>query len=99
MAHSVKLTWTAPTVGPTPTAYDVQRALVTAGVTGAFAPIANPEPTSTTYTDFGPFVEGNTYEYQVLSVDAAGESTPCPAVTVVIPFSLQPPSNLVAVAS
>jgi hypothetical protein len=100
MAHSVVLTWVAPATGGTPVSYDVKRALVTAGVVGAFASIANPEPTATTYTDLGPFVEGDTYSYEVSSVNSAGESTPSTSVTVTIPVSLpQPPTGLVAVAS
>lgn len=97
MAHSVTLTWSAPAGGAAVATYDVQRALVTGGVVGAFASIANPEPSATTYIDLGPFVEGATYEYQVSSVNPAGESTPCPAVTATIPFSVPgTPTGLVA---
>lgn len=97
MSHSVKLTWNAPAAGSTVASYDVQRALVTSGIVGAFTSIASPFPTATTYTDNGPFTEGATYSYQVCSVNAAGESTPCPAVTAKIPFSLpDAPTNLVA---
>jgi hypothetical protein len=87
MSHSVTLTWVAPTTG-TVVSYDVQRALVTGGTVGAYASIASPEPTTTTYTDVGPFVEGDTYSYQVCSVNSAGESSPCPSVTALIPFSV-----------
>jgi|ERR1700677_63381 len=100
MAHSVALTWTPPTAGGTVVSYDVKRAPVTAGVIGTYASIASPEPTAATYTDLGPFVEGNQYSYDVSSVNSAGESAPCTAVTVTIPFSLpDAPTNLVATAS
>lgn len=99
MAHSVTLTWVAPTTGDAPVSYDVQRALVTAGVVGAYASIANPEPTALTYTDNGPFAEGGEYAYQVASVNSAGESAPCAAVEVTIPISQpNPPTGLVAKA-
>lgn len=98
--HSVILTWIPPTSGGTVVSYDVKRAPVVAGVTGTYASIASPEPTAATYTDIGPFVEGNQYSYDVSSVNSAGESAPCTAVTVTIPFSLpQPPTGLSAVAS
>lgn len=99
MAHKVVLTWQAPTTGVV-TSYDVKRAPVVNGVLGAFVSIANPEPTVTTYEDDGPFVEGQTFEYEVCSVNPAGESAPCPAVTEIIPFSLPgAPTNLVGEAS
>lgn len=100
MSHKVVLTWTAPATGSTVSSYDVQRAPVTSGVVGAFTSIASPEPTTTTFTDNGPFVEGQSYEYQVSSVNPAGESSPCPEVTVTIPFSVPAsPTALVATAS
>jgi fibronectin type III domain protein len=100
MAHSVILTWVAPTSGGAVVSYDVKRAPVTAGVVGTYASIASPEPTTTTYTDLGPFTEGAEYSYEVSSVNPNGESTPCPAVTATIPFSApQPPTGLTAVAS
>lgn len=96
--HSVKLTWVPPVAGATVASYDVQRALVNAGVIGAYASIAS--PTAPSYTDLGPFVEGQTYEYQVMAVNAGGESVPCPAVAAKIPFSVpDAPTNLVAVAA
>lgn len=96
MSHSVKLTWNAPSAGSTVASYDVQRA-VTNTTPLVYASIASPEPTATTYTDNGPFVEGQTYSYQVCSVNPSGESTPCPAVTARIPFSVpDAPTNLVA---
>lgn len=99
MAHKVVLTWQAPATG-TVASYDVKRAPVTGGVIGAFASIANPEPTTTTYEDDGPFTEGAVLAYEVASVNPAGESAPCAAVTVTIPFSAPGvPTNLVATPS
>lgn len=97
--HKVILTWTAPSTGSTVASYDVQRALANQTPL-VFVSIANPEPTTTTFTDNGPFVEGQSYEYQVSSVNPAGESSPCPEVTVTIPFSVPAsPTGLVATAS
>lgn len=97
--HAVTLNWTAPATGGTVASYDVQRALVTDGVVGPFVSIANPEPVVTTYVDNSAAVqvEGAEFEYQVMSVNPAGESAPCPEVTVTIPFSKPgSPTNLVA---
>lgn len=96
--HSVVLVWTAPVGGDPVVSYDVQRAPVVNGVVGAFISIANPEPTGTTYTDASAALQsGDVFEYQVLSVNSAGESVPCPEVTVTIPFSKpNAPTNLVA---
>lgn len=100
MAHAVNLTWVAPVGGGTVVSYDVQRAPIVQGVIGQFASIANPEPASTAYTDNGPFVEGQQYEYQVRSVNSAGESAPCPEFTVTIPFSVpNAPTGLVGTAT
>lgn len=101
MSHSVKLTWNAPTTGSAVVSYDVKRADVSlSGTVGPFVSIASPEPTATTYTDNGPFLEGATYEYEVCSVNPSGESTPCPAVTAKIPFSIpDAPTNLVVTVS
>jgi fibronectin type 3 domain-containing protein len=99
MTHQVVLTWTAPTTGDAPTSYDVKRAPVTAGVVGTFASIASPEPTATTYTDTA-VVAGQEYAYEVCSVNAAGESTPCPDITVTIPVSApNPPTGLTGTPS
>ena len=99
MAHSVVLTWQAPTTGDPVVSYDVKRAPAPAGVVGTYVSIANPEPTTTTYTDLT-VVAGQEYSYEVCSVNAAGESTPCPSVLATIPLAFpQAPTNLVAVAS
>lgn len=99
MAHNVVLTWVAP-VGSTVTAYDVQRAPVVGGVTGTFVTIDNPEVSGTTFTDNGPFTEGQVFSYRVASVNPSGESVPCAAVTATIPYFLPgPPTNLVATVS
>lgn len=94
MAHQVVLTWNAPTTGDPVVSYDVQRAPIVNGVVGTFASIANPEPTTTTYTDTA-VVAGQKYAYQVASVNAAGESSPCPSIQVAVPLaSPAPPTNL-----
>lgn len=94
MPHSVTLTWIPPTSG-TVVAYDVKRAPVTGGVTGSFVSIANPEPTTATYVDNGPFVEGAQYAYEVCSVNPSAESVPCQAVVVTVPyFPPNPPTGL-----
>jgi fibronectin type 3 domain-containing protein len=97
MAHSVTLNWSAPTTGDPVVSYDVKRAPVTNGVVGAFASIASPEPTTTTYVDTA-VVAGQEYAYEVCSVNASGESVPCPDVLATIPLAIpQPPTNLTAV--
>ena len=99
MAHQVVLSWIAPVGGDAPTSYDVKRAPVTAGVVGAFASIASPEPTATTYVDTT-VTAGTEYAYEVCSVNAAGESTPCPDITVTIPVSApNPPTGLTGTPS
>lgn len=97
--HKVILTWTAPTVGDPPVSYDVKRATVTNKVAGPFVSIASPEPTATTYED-DTVVAGGDYQYEVSSVNAAGESSPCPDVEVVIPLGIpNPPTALIGTAS
>jgi len=99
MAHSVVLTWVAPTSGDPVVSYDVQRAPAPAGVVGTYASIANPEPTTTTYTDTD-VVAGQEYSYQVCSVNGSGESVPSANVLVTIPLAVpQAPTSLKAVAS
>ena len=99
MAHSVVLTWVAPTIGDPVVSYDVKRAPAPGGVIGTYASIANPEPTATTYTDLA-VTAGSEYAYEVCSVNASGESAPCASVLATIPLAVpQAPSALVAVAS
>lgn len=87
MAHLVTLTWVAPTSGDAPASYDVKRAPAPGGVIGTYASIASPEPTATTYVDTTA-VAGQEYSYEVCSVNAGGESTPCPNILVTIPVSV-----------
>jgi ribulose kinase len=99
MAHQVTLNWVAPATGDPVATYDVKRAPVVGGVVGAFASIANPEPSATTYVDTT-VVAGLAYAYEVSSVNANGESAPCTAVQVLIPLATpQPPTGLVGTPS
>lgn len=99
MAHSVSLSWIAPTSGSPVVSYDVQRAPIDAqGIVGAFVSIANPEPTTTSYVDNDPLlVDGSIFSYAVKSVTIGGiESVPSQAIRVVIPFPApNPPTQLV----
>ena len=99
MAHKVILNWIAPTTGDPIVSYDVLRADAPAGVVGAYVSIANPQPTTTTYTDTT--VEaGKEYSYEVKSVNAAGESVPCPSILVTVPLALpEAPTSLTGIAS
>lgn len=99
MAHQVVLNWQAPTTGDPVVSYDVKRALAPNGVIGTFVSIANPEPTTTTYTDLA-VTAGVEYAYEVCSVNGSGESVPCASVLATIPLSVpNPPSGLAATAS
>lgn len=99
MAHQVVLNWIAPASGDPVVSYDVKRALVSGGATGPFVSIANPQPTNTTFTDTS-VVASQEYVYEVCSVNGAGESVPCPSVTVTVPLGVpQPPTALTGIAS
>jgi hypothetical protein len=82
LAHSVSLSWNAPSGSPDPVAgYHIYRALGT----GSYALIDSALDTQTTYLDKD-VVAGDTYEYEVKSVDAQGvESIPSDSITVTIP--------------
>lgn len=97
--HAATLTWVAPVGGDPVVSYDVKRAPAPGGVVGTYVSIASPEPTTTTYVDTT-VVAGQEYSYEVCSVNASGESVPCPSVLVTVPVAApNPPSGLVAVAS
>lgn len=99
MAHKAVLTWVAPVGGDPVVSYDVKRADAPGGVVGVYVSIANPEPTTTTYTDTT-VVAGQEYSYEVCSVNAAGESAPCPSVLVTVPLGIPgAPTNLTGTAS
>ena len=99
MAHSVALNWSAPVVGDAPVSYDIKRAPAPAGVVGTYVSIASVPATSTTYTDTN-VTAGQEYSYEVCSVNASGESVPCPNVLATIPLAApQAPTGLTAVAS
>lgn len=99
MAHQVVLSWIAPTSGDPVVSYDVLRAPAPGGVVGTYVSIANPEPTATTYTDLA-VVAGQEYAYEVKSRNAAGESTPCPSILVIIPLAVpNPPTGLTGIPS
>lgn len=93
MAHSVTLTWDAPSTGDPVTSYDIKRSTVQ---TGPFVSIGT--STTPSFVDNN-VVAGVTYFYEVDSVNAQGESGPSNEVTVVVPLNFpEPPTNLVAVA-
>lgn len=97
--HQVVLNWTAPVTSDPIVSYDIKRAPAPAGVVGTYASIGTVPASSTTYTDTA-VTAGSEFSYEVCSVNAAGESTPCPSVLATIPLNLpQAPTNLTAVAS
>ncbi len=82
VAHSVSLTWNAPTSSPDPVAgYNIYRSL-----SGGSPQLLNSTPiTATTYVD-NSAVSGSTYTYTVESVDANGvQSVPSNQINVTIP--------------
>jgi hypothetical protein len=99
MAHQVVLNWVAPSTGDAPTSYNVLRALVTGGTVGTYASIASVPAPTVTYTDTT-VVGGDSYSYEVESVNADGSSAPCPAITVTVPLAApNPPTGLTGIAS
>jgi Abnormal spindle-like microcephaly-assoc'd, ASPM-SPD-2-Hydin len=82
VAHSVDLSWTAPSNSPDPVAgYNIYRAI--SG--GSFALLNSSQDTSITYVD-STVVSGTTYNYYVESVDFSGvESVPSNEITAAIP--------------
>lgn len=99
MAHQVVLTWVAPTTGDPVASYDVKRAPAPGGIVGTYVSIASVTAPTTTYTDLTA-AAGQEYSYEVCSVNAAGESAPCPSVLSTVPLAIPvAPSGLVAVAS
>ncbi len=92
MAHSVTLSWTAPTSG-TPTSYNIKRSTVKGGET------TEATSATTSYVDTVSLVEGTTYYYVVTAANSAGESGPSNEVAALVPFSVpSAPTNLVATA-
>jgi FtsP/CotA-like multicopper oxidase with cupredoxin domain len=102
---SVILTWTDGTPvdytnpaswinpGTAEIGYRVERADVTAGVAGAFSPIATAMANTTTYTDH-PVDPTLTYDYRVVAFNAAGDS---PSNVVRVEGLPKAPTNLTAV--
>jgi fibronectin type 3 domain-containing protein len=82
VAHSVDLSWTAPSDSPVPVAgYNIYRAISS----GSFVLVNSSPDSSTTYVD-STVVSGTTYNYYVESVDSSGvESVASNAITVAIP--------------
>jgi hypothetical protein len=82
VAHSVDLSWTAPSNSPVPVAgYNIYRAI--SG--GSFALLNSSQDTSITYVD-NTVVSGTTYNYYVESVDSSGvESVASNQITAAIP--------------
>jgi hypothetical protein len=82
VAHSVDLSWDAPTSSPDPVAgYNIYRATGT----GSLVLINSSPDSAVVYTD-STVVSGATYSYVVKSVDFSGvESTPSNEITVTIP--------------
>src|SRR3984885_9016561 len=82
VAHSVDLSWTAPTSSTDPVAgYNIYRA-----ISGGSLALVNSSPdSSTSYVDSS-VVSGTTYNYVVKSVDSSGvESVPSNEITAAIP--------------
>jgi hypothetical protein len=99
MAHQVVLNWIAPATGDAPASYNVLRAPVVSGVVGTYASIASVNAPTVTYTDTN-VVAGDSYSYEVESVDGSGASAPCTAITVTIPVAApNPPTGLTGTAS
>jgi fibronectin type 3 domain-containing protein len=82
VAHSVDLSWTAPSSSTDPAVgYNIYRAI--SG--GSFALLNSSPDSSTTYVD-STVVNGTTYNYYVESVDSSGvESVASNEITVAIP--------------
>lgn len=97
--HQVVLTWQAPVTSDPITSFDIRRAPAPAGVVGTYVSIASVPFPTLTYTDTN-VTAGAEFSYEVSSVNASGESTPCPSVLATVPLAApQPPTNLAAVAS
>jgi hypothetical protein len=82
VAHSVDLSWTAPSSSTDPVAgYNIYRA-----ISGGSVALVNASPdSSTSYVD-STVVSGTTYNYVVKSVDSSGvESVPSNEITAAIP--------------
>lgn len=82
-AHSVTLTWVAPTTGDAPTSYNVKRALVSGG---PYATIGSTAAPTVTFTDTA-VSAGTTYFYVVTAANSAGESGPSNEVSAAIPLA------------
>lgn len=97
--HQAAISWVAPATGDAPLSYDVQRALVTAGVAGAFASIASVQAPTVTYLDTT-VIGGDSYEFRVASVNAGGESAFVTSSVELIPLAAPaPPTGLTVVVS
>lgn len=95
MTHLVTLTWTPST--DTVAGYNVYRGTNPPGNEGSVAINTTGLVTGSTFADSN-VVAGQKYDYVVSAVSASGlESVHSNEVTVSVP--LQPPTNLVAVAS
>ena len=82
-SHSASLTWNAPSTNTDPVdSYEVQRA---ASGSTVYSVIGTTAAASTAFTDSS-VTAGQTYVYEVVSVDASGNaSTPSNTVTLTIP--------------
>jgi hypothetical protein len=83
VSYSVDLTWDAPTSSPDPVAgYNIYRA---PSGSSPYTLLGSSVGTETTYVD-GTVVAGQSYDYEVKSVDSSGvESVPAGPVPVTIP--------------
>lgn len=94
MAHTVTLTWDAPTDGGQVTGYNIYKQ----DPNGTFVKIGT--STAPTYVDSTDLTEGDTYHYQVTATGPGGESGDSNQVTATVPFQIPGvPTNLVAVVS
>ena len=97
---SVTLEWNVPAAnGSTITDYQIERAVVSAGVVGGFSLLSTVGSPTITYTDpelGNPLLDANaTYHYQVRAINAIGTGSPSTALVVITrPVAPDAPVNL-----
>jgi uncharacterized protein (TIGR03437 family) len=83
-SHSVSLNWAwEQDGGGTATGFNIKRGNTSGGPYAQVGALTS--PSILTFTDFGPFVEGNTYYYVVTAVGHGGESSPSNEASATIP--------------
>lgn len=85
--HSVSLNWAwGQDGGGAATGFNIKRGTVSGGPYTQVGVVSS--PTTLTFTDFGPFVEGNTYYYVVTAFGPGGESSPSNEARATIPSTV-----------